>query len=154
MSDLRWRAHSPLEPPYNSEILDFTRVLILRTRFPLPALALERKARTKRSKSMQVSRTRERASLDDFQILGPKGLLVSATSAAFAAVSFYCFCYFRCCLCCFRCCLVSPRRSHHGAQNGSPNDQKLCQNGAKMAPKMTKNELPEPPGPRGAARTL
>ena len=46
VSDQPSAAHSPLDPPYSSENLDFTRVLILRTRFPLPASALGRKART------------------------------------------------------------------------------------------------------------
>ena len=84
-------------------------------------------------------------------------LLFSVTSAAVAAVSFYCFCYFRCCLCCFRCCLVSPRRSHHGAQNGSPNDQKTVpkcsqngsQNDQKLAPGGLRGPPGDPLGPRG-----
>ena len=47
----------PLESPLlSSEILDFTRVLILRTRFPLPALALGRKAQTRKSKRQEEPR--------------------------------------------------------------------------------------------------
>ena len=40
----------------------------------------------------------------------------------------------------------SPRRSHNGAQNGSPNNQEKVSNVTKMAPKMIKMSSRRPPG--------
>ena len=79
----------------------------------------------------------------------------------FSLRCFGCFCCFRCCLCFVSCCFVSPRRPTAQPKTAPQMTQQRCQNGAKMAPKMTKNELPEAsgdplgtPGPQGAARTL